>query len=266
MESKPDTEVIDGVTFDLEPQKKNPIRKQRVGLRKNRESVRRYLQLADEFRHSRMVEIGVDRGGSTAFYCKLLQPAKMASFEISDKPLPTLARFLTEHDPDGAIQVHWGVDQADRAVVPRILNETFAEEPLDLVVDDASHRLGPSTDSFEMIFPRLREGGLYILEDWSGFHHHERSLQHAISKDPEGPAAQAFFGAVNAGKQPKPPMSILICQLVIACGFKPDWISDIHLFDGFCEVRRGPGEIAPETPLADYTGTLGQWIFEPRLA
>ena len=39
-------------------------------------------------------------------------------------------------------------------------------EPLDLVIDDASHLYGPTMASFEVLFPRLRPGGLYVIEDW----------------------------------------------------------------------------------------------------
>ena len=39
--------------------------------------------------------------------------------------------------------------------------------PLDLVIDDASHLYRLSRRAFELLFPRLRPGGLCALEDWS---------------------------------------------------------------------------------------------------
>jgi hypothetical protein len=44
--------------------------------------------------------------------------------------------------------------------------DEFGQDPLDLVIDDASHLYGPSLATFETLFPALREGGLYVLEDW----------------------------------------------------------------------------------------------------
>ena len=37
---------------------------------------------------------------------------------------------------------------------------------LDLVIDDASHELHATKASFETLFPLLRSGGWYIIEDW----------------------------------------------------------------------------------------------------
>ena len=35
------------------------------------------------------------------------------------------------------------------------------------MLDDASHELDYTRASFNTLFPRLRSGGLYIIEDWS---------------------------------------------------------------------------------------------------
>ena len=42
---------------------------------------------------------------------------------------------------------------------------------LDLVVDDASHAYEETKTSFEVLFPLLRPGGIYVIEDWSWAHH-----------------------------------------------------------------------------------------------
>jgi predicted O-methyltransferase YrrM len=265
MKSSPEIEIVDGVTFELRPHHRTPTRKDRICLRKNRNYTNRYLSIAQEFAECRMVEVGVDKGGSTSFFTKLLKPNKLVAFELSDKPVPKLTEFLAAHDLERRVEIHWGVDQSDPVVVPEILDQAFGNQPLDLVVDDASHMLIPSAASFEMIFPRLRDGGLYILEDWSGDHLLERRLRAAFDTEPEGKAMEQFSAAVAKVKQRTTPMSVLICQLVIASAYHPDWISDIRLSDGFCEVRRGPGEILPKTPLTQYFGTLGEWIFEKRL-
>ena len=38
------------------------------------------------------------------------------------------------------------------------IDQEFAGEPIDLVIDDASHYYEHSRRSFEIVFPRLREG------------------------------------------------------------------------------------------------------------
>lgn len=265
MEDLPDIEVIDGTTFELRPYHRTPTNTEWVCLRKNRTFTNRYLTLAEEFRECRMVEVGVDFGGSTSFFSKLLKPEKMIAIELSSQPVRTVEDFLSTHDPEGRIEIHWGVDQSDRTVVPELLDRAFGDSPLDLIVDDASHLLTPSTATFEMLFPRLRPGGLFVLEDWSSEHLRELGFKRALENDVDGKLTEQFKAAVAEGYEPTAPMSVLICQLVVAAGRNPDWISEVRATDGFCEVRRGPAEIPRDTPLADYVGQLGQWIFDGRV-
>jgi predicted O-methyltransferase YrrM len=266
MEKSPDIKVVDGTTFELRPWDRVPTNDDWVCLRKCRDYTNRYLSLADEFRGCQMVEVGVDQGGSTSFFWKLLKPAKMIAIELSNRPVQTVTEFLASHDPEGRVEIHWGVDQSDRVKVPELLDQSFPSGPLDLVVDDASHLLAPSTATFEMLFPRLRPGGLYILEDWSGDHLNERALKQVRESETDGKLAEKLAASfAERGYQPPTPMSILICQLAVAAGRNPDWISEVRVTNGICEVRRGPADVPHDSPLTDYTGRLGQWIFAPRI-
>ena len=51
-----------------------------------------------------------------------------------------------------------------------ILDHEFVDESIDLVIDDASHLYVETKASFEELFPRLRPGGLFIIEDWASGH------------------------------------------------------------------------------------------------
>jgi hypothetical protein len=216
MGNSPDIEIISGSTFELRPHNRHPTRKEWICLRKNRNVTNRYLALAKEFFDCRMVEVGVDQGGSTAFFSKLLQPRKLIAIEISSEPVKTITDFLLENDPDERVKIHWGVNQADRVAVPNILDRAFGQHPLDLVVDDACHLLVPSTATFEMLFPRLRPGGLFVLEDWSARHLQERALLSALVNDVDGKFTDQFLTAAAATPKQESPMSVLICQLVVA--------------------------------------------------
>jgi predicted O-methyltransferase YrrM len=264
MSNSPDIEIIDGTTFELRPHHRNPTHQDWVCLRKNRNFTNRYLALAEEFRRCRMVEVGVDQGGSTSFFTKLFQPEALLAIELSSKPVASVTQFLARHDPDAKVSIHWGVDQSDRVEVPRLVDAVFHDEPLNLVVDDASHLLAPTTATFEMLFPRLRPGGLYIIEDWSCSHLDERGYVTAIAADPNGKAAKIMAAAIEANPSGpfEKPMSLLICQLVVAAGRNPDWITEVRATDGFCEIRRGDADIAPGTPIASYVGQLGSQMFK----
>jgi hypothetical protein len=52
--------------------------------------------------------------------------------------------------------------QDDPAVIERLVAETG---PLDVVIDDGSHYVPHVLRTFELLFPHLREGGVYAAED-----------------------------------------------------------------------------------------------------
>jgi hypothetical protein len=52
--------------------------------------------------------------------------------------------------------------QDDPAVVARVVAETG---PLDVVIDDGSHHVAHVLRTFELLFPHVREGGIYAVED-----------------------------------------------------------------------------------------------------
>lgn len=250
------TELIDGVTFELRPNLRHPTNPEWVCLRKIPKFVARYRDLARELQGCRMVEVGVDQGGSTSFFLKLFRPYGLLAIDLSPEPVPVLTEFLAEHDKEQQVKVHWGVDQADTVQVPRLVEETFGDQALDIVVDDASHLLAPTTATFEMLFPRLRQGGVYVIEDWTGDHLLERRLNLEIAANPRGDIAAKLAAAPETEFQM--PMSFLICQLLIACARNPDWIAGIRASNGICEIRRGVAEIEPGTPVTSYIGETGK--------
>lgn len=162
--------VIDDITFELAPGKKNPSNPDRVCLRKLPKLVDSYFALQSELQGCNMVEVGIDQGGSTSFFYKLFNPKGLLALELSSEPLPSLDSFLAKHDSQQKVQICLGVNQADTIQVPHRVQEKFGEENLDLVVDDACHALAETTATFEMLFPKLRENGLCIIEDSSTDH------------------------------------------------------------------------------------------------
>ncbi len=138
----------------------------RLRLLKTRPMVESYGPMATEFRSANCVELGIFRGGSTALLAQLLQPRRLVAMELSAEPVEPLERFIDERGLTGTVRTHYGVDQGDRTTVEGIVSSEFGSDPLDLVVDDASHLYHPTVASFEVLFPRLRTDGLYVIEDW----------------------------------------------------------------------------------------------------
>ncbi|WP_280832688.1 class I SAM-dependent methyltransferase [Mycolicibacterium frederiksbergense] len=102
----------------------------------------------------RMLEIGVDRGGSLQMWRKYLPDATIVGIDISPKAAQHSA-------PARDIHVRIG-DQTDTRFLQSVLDE-FG--PFDTVLDDGGHTAKQMIGSFQYLFPRLKPGGVYIVED-----------------------------------------------------------------------------------------------------
>ena len=130
----------------------------------------RFFQTRPDFRPQRVFELGIWDGGSVAFWFDAFQPRKHVAVDITQRPdSPYFARYLQSKNLAEKIRTFWGVNQADTARLDAICAAEF-DGPLDLVIDDASHLYEPTLASFQTLFPRLRPGGLYIIEDWAWDH------------------------------------------------------------------------------------------------
>jgi hypothetical protein len=105
-----------------------------------------------------ILEIGVGgyedpaKGGASLRMWKAFFPqARIFAIDIYDKSTLEEER----------IRIFQG-RQADREFLDRV---TAVTGPLDIVIDDGSHRNDDVVASFEALFPRLRDGGIYAIED-----------------------------------------------------------------------------------------------------
>lgn len=127
----------------------------------------RYVNLRHSGCHN-VLELGVFEGGSVVFLDKILKPNKLSAVDLMDIPRPFLDDYVSK--ASNQIRVHCPVSQADEVAITRIIDDDFGGE-LDLVIDDASHYYEETRNSFLTVFPRLRPGGLYIIEDWGWSYH-----------------------------------------------------------------------------------------------
>lgn len=129
--------------------------------------LRVYEDLASSFSPRSILELGIFQGGSYVFLDKLFNPRRMSAVDISQKPVAALLQYLSRSENRF---VHFGTSQHDRELLQQVVLGELADE-LDLVVDDASHTYEETKASFEFLFPLLRPGGVYAIEDWSWAHH-----------------------------------------------------------------------------------------------
>ena len=179
-----------------------------------------FFSRRSDFRAKRVIELGIYDGGSTAFWFELFRPQKHVALDIQDQTdIPYFRRYVESRGLGGRIKTYWNTDQADKARLQTIV-ETEFESPPDLVIDDASHFYRQTRASFEALFPLLRPGGLYIIEDWAWGHL------------PEFIAPDHWW----AGEES---LTRLVVELIEAAGTSTQLILSMVIL-GFVVVERGP--------------------------
>jgi hypothetical protein len=127
-----------------------------------------YLEIYDDLlqgwqgRNVSFLEIGVYKGGSIPMWQGFFAPESRLIFLDIDPACSALALPGT--------QVEIG-DQADPVFLDRVGQ---AHGPFDLIVDDGGHKMHQQIASFRHLWPRLKDRGLYVVEDthtsyWPGF-------------------------------------------------------------------------------------------------
>lgn len=194
-------------------------------MQKDRHLVDYYIKMRERIGQAEnLLEIGVLHGASSIFLHQLFEPTRMVCIDESG-PKPTLEAYRNEGHLD-AIRPRYGIDQADRKAISAILDSEF-DGPIDFAIDDASHLYGPTRATFETVFPRMRSGGVYVIEDWQ----HWGDLG-------DRPALTDFIG-----------------ELVTELGYGRDIIRDIGFGPSLAWVKRGDAPIPngwapPTTPIA----------------
>jgi Methyltransferase domain len=134
---------------------------------KSRTYLERCVEDFSDLGVANMVEAGVWQGGSVAWWNLALEPVNHLAFDLHDQQVSALERFA---DSTPSLTVAFGIDQGDADAVSTVVEQRFGGQPLDLVIDDCSHLYEPSRVMFEVLFPLLRPGGWYVIEDWPWSH------------------------------------------------------------------------------------------------
>lgn len=115
--------------------------------------LRHYEELFAKWRFGQinLIEIGVADGSSLAAWERYFDRASLVGIDIN----PDCARFAK-----GRVNIRIG-SQED----PGFLHGIAAEFPPTIVIDDGSHIAHHMIAAFEVLFPALQPGGVYIFED-----------------------------------------------------------------------------------------------------
>lgn len=205
-----------------------------IWVMKNVELLALYEDRVAKLEPQLIVEVGVAGGGGAAVLNERFRPKTLCLIDLVDVTSPSFKAYLKSPSASN-IRTHLDVDQSDQSRLAKVMEQDFGDSRLDLVIDDASHLYEPSLATFEELFPRVRPGGFYIIEDWGWSHWKGDYWQ-----------GRDAPWATRAG------LSNLIHQLVMASASNPERVKSLLVTSAGCVVERGPEEIAPRTSITDY--------------
>jgi predicted O-methyltransferase YrrM len=215
---------------------------------KPRPLVEFYAALVAQFQPRRVFELGIRMGGSTVFFTELARPETLVA--IDRNPLEEVMDRIQAHAAHAGfsdvVRTFGGVDQADRPRLAEIVEDALDGAALDLVVDDCSHLCEQTRASFNELFPRLRPGGIYVIEDWRWAH----------TPLGEKPLEGMWPSQV--------PLTRLLFEIVLALPGIPNLITEISIERELALIRRGDASVDPGTfDVSAASNPRGQALLAP---
>ena len=191
--------------------------------------VRQYAGVIQDLQPKTIVELGIFSGGSTALLNELARPDKLVAADVKADRVEALDLYLAAHGDQDKVKPHYGVDQGNQAGLRQLLDAEFGTDQLDLVIDDASHATELTRASFDVLFPRVRPGGIFIIEDWAWAH--------------------LPFAAYRLDEVP---LTAVVIETIMACASRSGIIDEVIIDPHWALIRRG------EKPIDRDTFSLGR--------
>lgn len=159
------------------------------------------------------------------FLADMIPTAKVVGIDRAQVP-PAALELASKHNLSERARYRGGIWQDDSNVVRDVLEQEFGTEPLDLIVDDASHFYRESKSTFEACFGYLRPGGRYILEDWGWAHW----------PDPQWQTGKHYLSGTT-------PLTKLVFELTMLLASRPGILSRLEITSGSCVVATRGDEL-----------------------
>jgi hypothetical protein len=242
--TREDAFEIGGIEYVCCPMLRGGFRSEpgRFCLVKPRSAVESYERMLHDVAPRRIVEVGTFDGASTALLAEIARPEKLVGIDRRDTPSAALADFVVRRGFERVVSAHYGVDQGNSERLNAIVASDFGGQTIDLVVDDASHLLQPTRRTFNCLFPHVRPGGTYLIEDWW--------WAHANSAAPIRPV--------------EVPLTVLVFELILACAYEPRVVARVTTDRDWVAVVRGDADLdADSFDISEHYGPRGRALVTP---
>ncbi|HSX11033.1 MAG TPA: class I SAM-dependent methyltransferase [Chlamydiales bacterium] len=129
-----------------------------------------YLSIYDQYFSSKrnnkltLLEIGFGAGGSASMWEEYFPEASLHYIDNIDIDIHKVAHLSTRS------HFHLG-HQADESFLDSVVTQV---EEFDIIIDDASHQMDDQIATLKYLFPYVKSGGVYVIEDlhtsyWQAF-------------------------------------------------------------------------------------------------
>ena len=199
-------------------------------LGKSKQMVEQLSSIRENQSIKKIFDMGILQGGSIVLYDQIFHPKKIVAIDHSPYPVEALEKYILKNNKTKSLKPYYSVNQADRFGMEKILSLEFPDRDIDLIIDDASHLYDETREAFNINFPYLRKGGLYIIEDWAWAHWPEDYWQ----KD------NAYFRERKA-------LSNLLIELFMLAASCPNFIEKISINSNMIVIKKGFGHL-PDGP------------------
>ena len=118
--------------------------------------------------------------------------------------------------------------------------------------------------SFELLYPLVRPGGLFIIEDWAADYAYAKRIAEVLS-EPSSPAAEELQSKLAAAEAEHPggpiPLPRIGVELMHIAGSSDTVVREVRINKHWIAVERGPAELDPATfRLADHYVDHWGWL------
>lgn len=201
-------ELSCGHALKFEPTGDTTFGPKEIGHQKTAEIIDAYnelfLHIYPKFHPQRMLEIGIWHGGSLAMWRDVFDTCQIVGIDCLDLMTATAKEHLSE-DP----RVSWHLFGCPS---PRL--KDIGE--FDLIIDDGLHGTEVVLPTFDLLWPKLKPGGLFVIEDWKPDHCHPNEMLAFFATKVRG-----YWPAEDAGPEAPLKMTIyrgFICLEKKRCG------------------------------------------------
>ncbi len=170
-----------------------------------------------------VLELGIRHGGSIPYLSNLCQADFIVGVDIV-KEDPSIREVLDGSALAGQYELYFETEQTDEIAIPKIIEKHFSNG-LDMVVDDASHLLDETRRSFELLFPKVKPGGLYVIEDYAWAQN------------------ESFAYLAEDRFRNKPATIQIVLEITMLMTTQKDWVSKVSCDFNTITVERGKAEI-----------------------